>query len=177
MEEITTASQRIYEGKILSLRIDTVDLPDGGSSSREIIEHSSSIVVVPIDKQGRVLMVKQYRKAPERFLLEVPAGGLEPDELPEDGALRELQEEIGFTAGHLQNITGFWIAPGFCTEYMYSYIATGLIESVLPADIDENIEVIPVPLENIPDLIRSEDIQDGKSIAALLMAIYVFSFE
>ena len=104
MEEITTASQRIYEGKILSLRIDTVDLPGGGSSSREIIEHSSSIVVVPIDKHGRVLMVKQYRKAPERFLLEVPAGGLEEGEIPEEGVLRELQEEIGFTAGNLIDV-------------------------------------------------------------------------
>ena len=174
MEETTTDTERIYEGKILSLRVDTIDLPGGGSSRREIVEHDSSVVVVPIDENRRVLMVKQYRKATERFLLEVPAGGLEPGELPEDAALRELQEEIGFTAGNLQSITGFWMAPGFCTEYMFSYIATRLTQSVLPADVDENIEVISIPFEKIPHLIYLGDIQDGKSIATLLMAMHVF---
>ena len=173
-EEATIDSRRIYGGKIFDVRVDTVTLPNGRISQREIIEHGNSVVMVPVDNQRRVLLVRQYRKAPEKSLLEAPAGGLEKEEAPEDGVLRELQEEIGFTAGRLQRMAGFWMTPGFCTEYMYAYIATDLSPSVLAPDDDENIEVVPVPLAGIPDLIRSGDIEDAKSIAALLMAVHIY---
>lgn len=173
-EEATIDSRRIYDGKIFGVRVDTVALPNGRTSQREIIEHGNSVVMVPVDSQRRVLLVRQYRKAPEKPLLEAPAGGLEEGEVPEDGALRELQEEVGFTAGKLQRMPGFWLTPGFCTEYMHAYIATDLSRSVLAPDYDENIEVMPVPLAQIPDLIRSGEIEDAKSIAALLMAIHIY---
>ena len=119
--------------------------------------------------------MRQYRKPPEVALLEAPAGGLEEGETPEDGVIRELQEEIGFVPGKLQEMAGFWMAPGFCTEYMHAFIATDLTQSVLPPDEDENIEVVPVPLEHTPELIRSGEIQDAKSIAALLMAVHMYA--
>ena len=174
MEETTVDSHLIYDGRIFGVRVDTVRLPNGRTSQREIVEHGNSVVMVPVDNQRRVLLVRQYRKAPEKSLLEAPAGGLEKEEAPEDGVLRELQEEIGFTAGRLQRMAGFWMTPGFCTEYMYAYIATDLSPSVLAPDDDENIEVVPVPLAGIPDLIRSGDIEDAKSIAALLMAVHIY---
>ena len=172
LDEPTIESRRIYDGRIIGVRVDTIRLPDGGTSQREIVEHGASVVVVPVDEQGRVILVRQYRKPPEKALLEAPAGGLEEGETPEEGALRELQEEIGFIPGSLQGMGGFWMAP--CTEYMHAFIATDLTQSTLPPDEDENIEVEPVPLGQVPELIRSGEIQDSKSIAALLMAMHIY---
>ena len=173
-EEVTIESRRIYSGKVIGVRVDTVRLSNGGTSQREIVEHGHSVVMVPVDHQQRVLLVRQYRKSPEKSLLEAPAGGLEEGQAPEEGVLRELQEEIGFTAGNLQRMAGFWTIPGFCTEYMYAYIATDLRPSALAPDEDESIEVVPVPLARIPDMIRSGEIEDAKTIAALLMAIHLY---
>ena len=173
-EELTVDSRRIYSGKIIGVRVDTVRLPNGGTSQREIVEHGDSVVMVPVDHQQRVLLVRQYRKSPEKSLLEAPAGGLEEGEVPEEGVLRELQEEIGFTAGNLVRMAGFWMTPGFCTEYMHAYIATDLRPSALAPDEDESIEVVPTPLARIPDMIRSGEIEDAKTIAALLMAIHLY---
>ncbi len=175
LDEPTIESRRVYDGRIIGVRVDTISLPNGGTSQREIVEHGASVVVVPIDDQGRAILVRQYRKPPEMALLEAPAGGLEEGETPEEGVRRELQEEIGYVPGRLQEMAGFWMAPGFCTEYMHAFIATDLTESTLPPDEDENIEVVPVPLSQTPELIRSGDIQDAKSIAALLMAIHLYA--
>ena len=175
MDEPTVESRRVYDGRIIGVRVDTIRLPDGGTSQREIVEHGASVVVVPLDDQGRVMLVRQYRKPPETALLEAPAGGLEDGETPEEGVIRELQEEIGYIPGRLQEMAGFWMAPGFCTEYMHAFIATDLTQSTLPPDEDENIEVVPVPLAETPELIRSGEIQDAKSISALLMAIHMYS--
>lgn len=174
-QEPTIKSERIFEGRILNLRVDTVQMPRGVVAVREIAEHSHSICAVPVDSQGNVLMVRQYRKPTESELLEVVAGGIEDGENPEEAALRELQEEIGHTAGRLQLLCGFWLAPGWCTEYMYSYLATDLSRASLEADEDENISVDPVPLRQVPELIRSGEIQDAKSIASLLLAIQAWT--
>ena len=173
-EETTLDTRRIYSGKIIDVRIDTVRLPDGRTSQREIVEHGHSVVMVPVNHEQSVLLVRQYRQAPEKALLEAPAGGLEAGETPEEGVLRELQEEIGFTAGSLERMAGFWVAPGFCTEYMYAYIATDLRPSTLAPDEDEDIEVVPVQIARIPDMIRSGEIEDAKTIAALLMVTYIY---
>jgi ADP-ribose pyrophosphatase len=173
-EEPTLESRRIYSGKIIGVRVDTVRLPTNGVSQREIVEHGDAVVVVPVDSTERVLLVRQYRKAAEKTLLEAPAGGLDKEESPEEGCLRELQEETGFIAGRLQHMGSFWMTPGFCTEYMHAYLATDLRPSSLAPDEDENIEVMPIPLAQVPDMIRSGEIEDAKSIAALLMAIHIF---
>lgn len=169
--EPTLESKLVYEGRIVNLRVDTIRLPSGRLTTREIAEHSASVCMVPLDEQGNVLMVRQYRKPIESDLLEVPAGGIEPGEDPEDAVLRELQEEIGFTAGNVRLLAGFWVTPGWATEYMYAYLATDLRPANLPADFDENITVERVPLPNLHEMIRTGEIKDGKSIAALLLAL------
>ena len=174
MEEKSISSDYVYRGKILDVRLETIMLPEGKTGQREIVDHGDSIVVVPVDKDNQIVLVKQYRKALEAFLLEAPAGGIEEDETPNAAALRELQEEIGYTSDSIEYMGGFWIAPGFCNEYMHSYIARDLIESQLPPDEDESIEIVSVPISEIPDLIRSGEIEDAKSISALLMALNLF---
>ena len=168
--EPTVESKMVYEGRIVNLRVDTVRLPSGRLTTREIAEHSESVCMVPLDDQGNVLMVRQFRKPAAAELLEVPAGGVEPGEDPQAAALRELQEEIGFTAGTLRQLAGFWVTPGWSTEYMHVYLATGLQPATLSPDYDENISVERVPLSRVNEMIQEGQINDGKSIAALLMA-------
>ncbi len=169
--EPTVTSEIKFRGKILNLRVDTVRMPNGLLTTREIAEHSESICAVPIDEQGNVLMVKQYRKPAEAELLEVVAGGIEVGEDPKEATIRELREEIGYTAGNLELLSSFWVAPGWCTEFMYAYLATDLSPSKLSGDDDEHISVVTVPLDRIPGMIQSGEIQDVKSIAALLLAM------
>ena len=168
--EPTVETETIFQGRILNLRVDTVRVSGGRLTTREIAEHSPSVCVVPIDDDGNVVMVKQYRKPIESDLLEVVAGGVEDGETAEDAALRELQEEIGFTAGKIQHLSSSWVAPGWCTELMHIYLATELSPATLPPDYDENISVVKVPFQRVPDLIESGEIQDLKSIASLLLA-------
>ncbi len=172
--EPTISSEHIYSGKVLSLRVDTIGLPEGGTSKREIVEHDESVVIVPIDSEGYLLLVKQYRKATGNFLLEAPAGGIEKGEEPRQAAEREIQEEIGFRSNDMRYIGGFWMAPGFCTEYMYAYIATDLEKSYLPADEDENIEVVFLHKDDINRAIMSGEIEDSKSIASIMMALNLY---
>jgi len=174
MEEKSITSDYVYRGKIIDVRLETIELPEGKIGQREIVDHGDSIVVVPVDKDNQVILVRQYRKALENFLLEAPAGGIERNETPNNAAVRELQEEIGYTSYNIEYMGGFWIAPGFCNEYMHSYIARDLVKSQLPPDEDEYIELVSVPIPRIPDLIRSGEIEDAKSISALLMALNLF---
>ena len=168
------SSESIFDGKIVRLRVDQVELPGGRKTVREVVEHDAAVVIVPIDADDNVLLVNQYRYPTEQFLLEAPAGMVEESESPDDTAQRELQEEVGYATNNLRVLGGFWSSPGFCTEYIYAYLAKDLIEKKLAADIDENIEVVRTPLARIPQLIRLGEIQDAKTIAALLMSIYLF---
>lgn len=169
--EPTIDTREVFHGRIIDVRVDTIRLPNGRETTREIVEHAPSICVVPVDAEQHVLLVRQYRKPAEGFLLEVPAGGIEDGEEPEQSALRELQEEIGHTAANLTELTAFWLAPGWATEYMYAYLATGLTPAQLDSDEDEFIEVVRVPLDDIPAEIANGAIQDAKSVAALLLAM------
>ena len=169
--EPTVESKMVYQGRIVNLRVDTVRLPDGRLTTREIAEHSESVCMVPLDEQGNVLMVRQFRKPVEAELLEIPAGGVEPGEDPQAAVLRELQEEIGFTAGTLRWLAGFWVTPGWSTEYMHVYLATDLQPASLSSDYDESISVERVPLARVHEMIQEGQIKDGKSIAALLLAL------
>ncbi len=169
--EPTVESRLAYEGKVLNLRVDTVKLPRGDLSIREIVEHSEAVCIVPLDEDGNVLLVKQYRKAVDESLLEVPAGGVEKDEPSQEAVLRELQEETGYTADNLKHLSSFWTTPGFCTELMHAYLATGLRPSTLTPDEDEDIQVVKVPMGRISDMICNGEIRDAKSIASLLMVL------
>ena len=168
------SSERVFDGRIVRVRTDAVLLPNGRNATREVVEHRPSVVVVPIDADGNVILVRQYRYPAEQVLLEAPAGVVEESETPDDCAMRELQEEIGFSSRDLRALGGFWTSPGYCTEFMYAYLAKDLVPSRLQADADESIEVERVSISRVSRLIRLGEIQDAKTIAALLMAVYLF---
>jgi ADP-ribose pyrophosphatase len=172
--EPTVESRVAYEGRIVNLRVDTVQLSRGTLGTREIVEHADCVCVVPLDDQGNVIMVQQYRKPAEETLLEIPAGGIEKGEVSQEAALRELQEETGYTADKIQHLSSFWTTPGFCTELMHAYLATDLRPSSLSPDEDEDIQVVRVPLDQIPDMVRLGQIKDAKSIASLLMVLHLY---
>jgi len=166
--ENTLSSQSIYEGRVVRLRVDTVETADGRETTREIVEHADCVAVVVIDDEDNVLLVRQFRKPVEKELLEIPAGGIDPDEEPEDAVRRELREEIGYLPHKLERLGGFYSTPGYCTEYLYLYLASDLAPSQLFAEDTESIELVRVPLSQIPGLITSGGICDAKSIAGLL---------
>ena len=166
--ERTLSSQRVYEGRAVKLRVDTVRKPSGKVTTREIVEHADAVAVVVLDSRDRVILVRQYRKAVGKTLLEVPAGSVDPGEQPINTVRRELQEEIGYLPNKIDRLGGFYSAPGYCTEYLHLYLATYLIPSKLEAEDTDEIEVVRVPLTKIPDLIASGDIADAKSVAGLL---------
>ncbi len=167
MEEKTLSSRRIYEGRALSLRVDIVRKQSGQETSREIVEHSDCVAIVAIDEKENVLLVNQFRQAVGRELLEIPAGGIEAGEDPAAAVRRELQEETGYRPEKLEKIGGFYSAPGYCTEYLYLYLATGLVPRQLYAEDTDEITLTRVPVSQIPALITSGRICDAKSIAGL----------
>ena len=168
--EPTLETKRIYEGNIINVRVDTVRMPSGRSATREIVEHSHAVCIVPVDEDGNVLLVRQYRKPAEEAILEVPAGGIEEGEVSEEAVLRELQEETGYTADNLQHLSSFWVAPGWATEFMHAYLATNLRPSKLEGDEDENIEVVRLPFDQAIAMFKTGEIKDGKTIASMLLA-------
>ena len=148
-----------------------MQLPDGGLSTREIVEHSDMVAIVPVDSYGNAILVRQYRKAVEEILLEVPAGGIDVGETPEAAARRELLEETGFTADIIKPLANFYSSPGFCTERGHAFLATELTPGEAQPEFAESIQVIPVPLNDVPNIIRRGELQDAKSIVALLLTL------
>ena len=171
--EITEKSQEIYKGKYISLRRDEVTVSNGRKTIRDVVEHPGAVAIVPITKDQKIILVRQYRYAAQKVLLEVPAGTLEIAEDPKLAAIRELREETGFSAKNLKYLTGFWTAPGFCSEFIHGYLATELIEDPLSPDEDEFIEIEEVDIDNVAELIRCGEIQDSKSISCLLTTILI----
>ncbi len=168
--ENTIDSSRPFSGRIFSVRVDTVELPSGRRTIREVAEHADAVCMIPIDDEGNVLLVRQFRKPTESSVLEAPAGGVEAGEVSEETVLRELQEEVGHTASSLTHLASFWVAPGWATERMHAYLATGLTPSKLAADDDENIQVVRVPFADALGMIHTGEINDAKTIASLLLA-------
>lgn len=168
------SSETVFSGRIFEVRRDALLTADGLRYEREVVHHPGAVAIAPIDADGNVLMVRQYRHAAERHLLEIPAGVLESGESPDDTAQRELQEEVGFASRNLRALGGLYMSPGFCDEFIYIYLAKDLVPSRLPGDEDEDITVERVPMDRVEKLIRLGEIQDGKSVAALLMARYLF---
>jgi ADP-ribose pyrophosphatase len=167
LAEETLSSQLIYDGRAVKLRVDTVRTADGRKTSREIVEHSDCVAIVAIDGDNNVLLVNQFRKPVDRELLEIPAGGIEPGEDPVATVHRELQEETGYLPRKVERLGGFYSTPGYCTEYLYLYLATDLVPSQLRAEDTENIRLVRVPVGQISRLIASGKICDAKSIAGL----------
>ncbi|MFC2065714.1 NUDIX hydrolase [Chloroflexota bacterium] len=167
MEE-TLSSKVIFEGRAVKLRVDTVKMPSGRQGTREIVEHADCVAVIPIDADDNIVLVKQFRTPVGKELLEIPAGGIDQGEDAEAAVRRELREEIGYLPRRLECLGGFYSTPGYCTEYLYLYLASDLTPSRLFAEDTEGIEVVRVPISQIPGLITSGSICDAKSIAGLL---------
>jgi nudix-type nucleoside diphosphatase (YffH/AdpP family) len=160
----------IYRGHAFNVRRDEVRFPNQHTTHLDIIEHVGAITVLPIDDSGRILFVRQYRHATGKELLELPAGTLDEGESAETCARREIREETGYAAGNLTKLGEFYLAPGYSTEYMVVYLATELQLAPLPGDLDEFITLVPVPVDEAYGMAFKGELQDGKSLAALLLA-------
>jgi len=162
-------SRRIYDGRVISLRVDEVALPSGRTATREIVEHRGAVAVVPLTPHGDVLLVRQYRAATGGTLLEIPAGTLEVGEDAPHALQRELAEEIGMRAGRVQHLATFYPSPGFLTEVVYVYLAADLTPHRLEAE-EEDLEVVRLPLPEARAMVDRGEIRDAKSIIGLLLA-------
>jgi ADP-ribose pyrophosphatase len=168
VEEKTISSRYTFKGRAFNVRVDTVINAEGHETTRDIVEHPECIAAVPVDSNGDIILVRQYRKAIEKELLEIPAGCIEPGEDPDTAVARELQEEIGHAPGRVEKMGGFYSSPGFCTEYLYLYLATDLKPGQLYAEDTSGIVTVRIKPRQIRQLIKSGEICDAKSIAGLL---------
>ena len=166
----TIHSQTVYQGRAFSVREDQVRLPNGAETRLDIVEHIGAVTILPIDTDRNAWFVRQYRHAVGVELLELPAGTLEPGESPDVCAYRETREEIGMGAKDLYKIGTFYMAPGYSTEFMHAYVATNLFESPLDRDRDEFLDIVRIPLGQIPDMIQSSEIIDSKTLAVFQLA-------
>jgi len=168
LRERGLTQEAAFRGQLVKVRVDTVALPNGETAQREIVEHPGAVAVVPITADGRILLVRQFRYPINQFTLELPAGKLELGEKPEETCLRELAEETGFTASNLERLTEFVVTPGYSTERITLFKATGLASSPAPRDPDEFIESVEVTVEEALAMVRDGRIVDAKTIIGLL---------
>lgn len=159
--------RRVYDGRILSLRVDDVRLPSGRMALREVVEHRAAVAALALTDRGTVLLARQYRYAVDEETLEICAGLLEEGEDPRSAAEREMQEELGVKARTLTEIGSFYASPGFCTELLTLFVAEGLSSSSLPQDEDEDVSVREIPVADLPRLMAEGAFRDSKTFAAL----------
>jgi ADP-ribose pyrophosphatase len=162
-------SEYAFQGRAFKLRKDWLRTPDGREVIYEIIEHPGAVTIIPVDEERRILFVKQYRPATGEVLLELPAGTLNPGEEPAECAAREVREETGMAAHQIDRLGELWLAPGYSTEKLHFFLATGLYSAPLEQDEDEFINVEPITYEDALEMARKGQIHDGKTMAGLLM--------
>ncbi|MCL1847966.1 MAG: NUDIX hydrolase [Coriobacteriia bacterium] len=159
-----------YQGAFLTLESVELELPNGHRTTHDVVRHPGAVAVLALDADGHVLMVKQYRTAFDREMLEIPAGKLEPGEDPLSCARRELEEETGFVAGELRHLVSIAIAVGYCDELLHLFLATNLNSGSAQPDTDEFVEVVWVPLADLVQAVQAGELKDAKSIVAVLLA-------
>ncbi|OYD09787.1 ADP-ribose pyrophosphatase [Paludifilum halophilum] len=167
LEEKTIRTQKIYDGKIIRVQLDEVELPDGKTATRELVKHSGAVGVLAVTAENKLVLVKQFRKPLEKTILEIPAGKLEPREDSQACAHRELMEETGYRAERLESIISFYTSPGFADEILHLYRATGLSSGDVQPDSDEFVELTELTLEEAFDRMASGEICDAKTVTAL----------
>ena len=168
LKEETLSTNYLYRGRIINVRQDWVKLHNNEKTFREVVEHPGAVAVLALNEHEEVILVRQHRQPAGKILLEIPAGKLEPDELPLECAQRELLEETGLAAGKWNEIYKFYPSPGFCNEVIYLFLAEILNCAVSPTtDPDENIAIVKIPFKKAMSLIESGEIIDGKTIIAL----------
>jgi ADP-ribose pyrophosphatase len=164
------APREIYKGKVVHLYVETVTLPNGHTTTLEVIHHPGAAAVVPFLADGTILMVRQYRHAVGGYLFEIPAGKLDPGETPEACALRETEEEVGHLVGQLEKLGAILTTPGFTDEIIHLYAGYDLVPTASATEPDEDLTVVRMPFAEALSRVERGEIQDAKSMAALLLA-------
>ena len=163
-------SEPLFQGRAFKIRRDTLKTPDGNETKFDIVEHGGSVIILPIDADGNILFVRQYRHAAGMDLLELPAGTRDGNEPYDVCAAREIREETGMAAGKLERIGDFYLAPGYSTEFMAVFLATELSHDPLEADEDEFLQIEKIPVKRAIEMAQRGDVPDAKSLAALFLA-------
>ncbi|CAM3873633.1 NUDIX hydrolase [Mesobacillus zeae] len=168
-EEKTLSTEQIFTGKVVSLQVDEVELPNGKTSKREIIKHPGAVAVIALTGDNKIIMVEQYRKALEKNIVEIPAGKLEKGEKPEICAARELEEETGYACSSMEWLMSFYTSPGFADELIHLYIAKGLYKKENPASADEDefVSLMEITVEEALELMEKQSIHDAKTVLAI----------
>ena len=169
MKETTVSSDLIYTGKTIQLRVDTVEVPNKGYQKREIIEHKGAVAIVAITNDNKVVLVKQYRKAIEKEIYELPAGKIEIGETPLECAIRELKEETGYSVDSLKLIHKYYTTPGFSNQLVFIYLAKNLIPGESHLEEDEFLEVYEIDREEAYNMVINNEICDSKTVIGLLL--------
>ena len=170
-------SEKLYDGRIVKLFRDVVELPNGKTAFREIVRHPGGVIILPVDNEGNVHLVRQFRYAYDRAILEIPAGKLEYGEEPLSAARRELEEEIGATAESWVSLGDIWPTPGFCDEVQHLWLARGLTFGETNPDEDEFLEQVQLPFAQVFAMAADGRMQDSKSIVAILRAALLMEEE
>jgi len=174
LTEKTLESKRVFEGRLVNLRVDTVELPNGRTTTREVVEHKGAVAIVPMLDHEKIVLVRQFRQPAGAVLLEIPAGTLDKGEDPADCARRELVEEIGYFPEKLTEMFHSYLAPGYSTEMLHTFLAEDLRKARENRDLDEFIEIVPVNLRDAVEMINTGEIMDAKSICGILLASRLF---
>jgi 8-oxo-dGTP pyrophosphatase MutT (NUDIX family) len=167
-EEIVTQSDRVFEGKLIKVRVDEVRMPDGSRHRREVVEHPGAVAIVPVLSNGDIILVRQYRHAIGSYTLELPAGTREPHEEPLQTAIRELREETGYHASQMREMVRFFVSPGWANEELIVYLATGLTAGQDYPEPDEDLWIVKVAPKDVLPRIKQSEIVDSKTIIGLL---------
>ena len=170
LKEKTISSDRIYTGKVVSLKVDTVEIEKKGYQKREIVEHGGAVAIIALTDKNEVILIKQFRKAIEDIIWEIPAGKLEKGESPKECAIRELKEETGYSANNLKLIHKFYSSPGFSNQKIYIYLATGLVSGESKPNDGENLECHKIKFDEVYEMILKNEIEDAKTAIGILIA-------
>jgi ADP-ribose pyrophosphatase len=162
--------QSIFQGRVFTVERVQVTLPNQKQASYEIVSHHGAVTIIPVDEQGMILFVRQYRLPAGEDLLELPAGTLEDNEDPLYAAGREIREETDMAAAELRELGQYYLAPGYSTEFMHTYLATGLSNSPLDADEDEFLDLVKIPIREAYRMAHAGEIRDSKTLASLFLA-------
>lgn len=163
--------ETIYAGRAFGVQKVLMRLPNQKEKIYDLVAHNDSVTILPVDQEGNIWFVKQFRLGCETQLLELPAGVMEKGEIPENCAARELREEIGMGAEKMQFLGDYFLAPGYSDEHMFAFLASGLYADQLPPDTDEFITIEKLPISQVFEMVRNGDLKDSKSLAALLLAL------
>ncbi len=165
------SSETVYTGRAFQVEVVDARMPDGAVRRFDLVRHPGAVTIIPLDAGGRIWFVRQYRFGANAPLLELPAGTLNPGEDPAACAAREVREETGMAAKKLVKLGEFYLAPGYSTEYMHIFLATDLYPDQLPGDEDEFLQIEAIPADQVLQMARDNQLNDGKTLAALLLAL------